>query len=134
MNDLIYFKYFIGLVSLVVSIIYLYVYFKMIYLIKYYVKVKGIVTYSNTIHYRYRYKTFCDYKYEYFGKTYDAYDRGYGKNLKTLNEEINILINPNKPSKYIPPMKYNDKNRYLIYGLIYLILFISIFVNYFIYK
>ena len=34
MNDLIYFKYFIGLVSLVVSIIYLYVYFKMIYLIK----------------------------------------------------------------------------------------------------
>lgn len=127
MNDLIYFQYIIGFIFLIFSIVNLYIYLKMIYSKKNYIKVKGIVSYSNTIYYRYRYKTFCDYKYEYLKNTYEAYDRGYGKNLKKIGDEVEILVNKNNPKKYLPPMKYKDRSRYLIYGIIYLLLFISIY-------
>ena len=127
-------NYIVGSIFLVVSLINFYKYFKMQENVKNYISVISIVTYVNCIFVRNRYKTFCTYKYEYLGNTYEAYDRGYGKNLKKLNEEVNILINPNKPNKYVPPMKYNDRNRYILFGIIWFILFILIVVQYFIYK
>lgn len=126
MENNIYFIYVISFILLIISLLYLYKYFKMVNQEKKYIEVLGIVTYSNTILVRYTYKTFCNYKYEYLGNTYEAYDRGYGKNLKKINDQVKILINPNNPKKYLPPMKYSDRNRYLIFGIIYLISCISI--------
>ena len=133
-SSLIYLKCFIGILFLIISLINLYQYFKMKECHNNYIKVKGIVTYVNTIFTRNRYKTYCTYKYEYNGNTYESYDSGFGKNLKKLNEEVILLINSNNPKKYLPPMKYENKDRYLIYGIIYLVLFILFLMNFYIYK
>lgn len=133
-SNLIYLEYFIGILFLITSLINLYKYFKMQENHKNYVEIKGIVTYVNTIFTGNKYRTYSTYKYEYNGNTYEAYDRGFGKNLKKLNDEVVILINSSNPKKYLPPMKYEYKDRYLIYGIMYLILFISVLIKIYIYK
>ena len=113
-----YIYYFMLIIVFILEIIYMYKYFKILRQKENYIKVKGIVTYSNSLLTRNGYKTYCLYKYSFQGKEYEAKDMGFGKNLKKLNDEVIILINENNPTKYLSPMKYDNRNRYLIFGII----------------
>ncbi len=129
MNNIWYFNIILFIISLTVSIYYINKYLKIKESLNYNIEVKAKVTYVNSVFYGYYYKTFVTYQYKYQGFTYEAFDKGYGKDLVKLGDEVKLLINPSNPKKCFLPLNYRNKEKYLLYGIVLLIFSLNALVN-----
>ena len=129
MNNILYFNIILFIISLTVSIYYINKYLKIKESLNYNIEVKAKVTYVNSMFYGYYYKTFVTYQYKYQGFTYEAFDKGYGKDLVKLGDEVKLLINPSNPKKCFLPLNYRNKEKYLLYGIVLLIFSLNALVN-----
>ena len=129
MNNIWYFNIILFIISLTVSIYYINKYLKIKESLNYNIEVKAKVTYVNSMFYGYYYKTFVTYQYKYQGFTYEAFDKGYGKDLVKLGDEVKLLINPSNPKKCFLPLNYRNKEKYLLYGIVLLIFSLNALVN-----
>ena len=129
MNNIWYFNIILFIISLTVSIYYINKYLKIKESLNYNIEVKAKVTYVNSVFYGYYYKTFVTYQYKYQGFTYEAFDKGYGKDLVKLGDEVKLLINPSNPKKCFLPLNYRNKEKYLLYGIVLLFFSLNALVN-----